>query len=156
MRETDQTCQTVRPQYQTSKRRPRDVQPQAPNTRQPNTNTKAPVNLLNAKHQAEPKDTKHRSPSTSPQTSPLKSAGAPPPANTACRRFVLLHTAVRVVRVPERFFTSGTLREGEVCQLGQHGHVRDAEGRSAGLLLTLNIPPCLPKKRKKRKERGHV
>ena len=31
---------------------------------------------------------------------------------------------------------------------GQQGHVRDAEGRSAGLPLTLNIPPC-PKKMEK-------
>ena len=43
-----------------------------------------------------------------------------------------------------------TLREGEVSQLGQQGHVRDAEGRSAGLPLTLNIPPC-PQTKKEEK-----
>ena len=38
--------------------------------------------------------------------------------------------------------------EGKVSQLGQEDHARDAEGRSAGLLLALNIPPC-PKKQGK-------
>ena len=40
-----------------------------------------------------------------------------------------------------------TLRQGEVSQYGQHGHVRDAKGRSAGLPLTLNISPCTKKKK---------
>ena len=40
------------------------------------------------------------------------------------------------------FLGNDTLRQEEVSQRSQHGHVRDAEGRSAGLPLTLNIPPC--------------
>ena len=36
-------------------------------------------------------------------------------------------------------------------QLRQQRHVRDAQGRSAGLLLTLNIPPCPPPPKKKEK-----
>ena len=47
-----------------------------------------------------------------------------------------------------------TLSKGEDILQSQQGHVRDAEGRSAGLLLALNIPPC-PKK-KKNKEKASV
>ena len=49
-----------------------------------------------------------------------------------------------------------TLREGEVSQLGQQGHVRDAEGKSAGLPLTLHIPPCPQTKKKGKKVQGKV
>ena len=37
-----------------------------------------------------------------------------------------------------------------VSQQGQHGHVRDAEGRSAGLLLTPNISQCQKKENKEK------
>ena len=36
----------------------------------------------------------------------------------------------------------------EVGCSSQHGHVRGAEGRSAGLLLTLSTPPCPPRKKR--------
>ena len=39
--------------------------------------------------------------------------------------------------------------EDEKARDSQRGHVRDAEGRSARLLLTLNISPCSKKSRKK-------
>ena len=47
-----------------------------------------------------------------------------------------------------------TLKEGKVSRQGQQGYVRDAEGRSAGLSLTLNIPPCLSKKKEKGQHQG--
>ena len=46
-----------------------------------------------------------------------------------------------------------TLIEGKVSRQGEQGHVRDAERRSAGLTLTLNIPPC-PKKQGKSQRQG--
>ena len=50
------------------------------------------------------------------------------------------------------FFMDSKSRCNDERSKGQSanwGHVRDAEGRSAGLPLTLNFPPCLPQKKEK-------
>ena len=45
-------------------------------------------------------------------------------------------------------FSGGHVEARKVSQQSQYGHVRDAEGRSAGLPLTPTISPCQKKKEK--------
>ena len=55
---------------------------------------------------------------------------------------------MRTVTRALHFFQAGTLRQGKVSQQRQRGHVRDGEGRSAELTLTLNTSQCTKKKGK--------
>ena len=64
-----------------------------------------------------------------------------------------LGTGNRIMRTVVEGRQVVTLREGEVSQLGQHGHVGDAEGRSAGLPLNLT---AVPKKTRKKVHKGKV
>ena len=63
-----------------------------------------------------------------------------------CPTLVTRNTFVHTPSAP--FFFDRLTQARKVSQLSQHGHVRDAEGRSAGLPLTPNISPC-PKKKEK-------
>ena len=64
-----------------------------------------------------------------------------------------VHVQNKIVMHPLFFLLdskSGSHRsEGKADSYVSRGTVRDAEGRSAGLPLTVNIPPCLPKKKEK-------
>ena len=49
------------------------------------------------------------------------------------------------------FFTANSVNVSGACKVSrtvsQHGHVRGAEEKSAGLPLTLNTPPCRKKEK---------